>query len=44
MADESANSVPPWRELTHFGNYINENFMDGSKWEDLSKVISEFMY
>ena len=43
MADESADSVPLWRELSHFKNYINENFMDGSKWEDLSKVITELM-
>lgn len=44
MADKSANSIPPWRELTHFDDYINENFMDGSKWEDISRVIGEFMY
>ena len=37
--DESADSVPPWRELNHFKNYIDEDFMDGSKWEDISKVI-----
>ena len=36
--DESADSVPPWRELEHFKNYIAENFTDGSKWEDMSKV------
>src|ERR1700743_773720 len=39
ITNESADSVPSWRDLIHFKNYINENFTDGSKWEDISKVI-----
>src|ERR1700743_1574119 len=39
ITNESADSVPSWRDLNHFNNYINENFADGSKWEDISKVI-----
>jgi hypothetical protein len=41
--DDSADSVPPWRDLIHFKDYVNENFMDGSKWEDVSRVISELV-
>jgi hypothetical protein len=33
-----AKSVPRWAGLNHFSNYISENFTDGSKWEDMSKV------
>ena len=33
-----AESVPRWSRLDHFLNYINENFTDGSKWENMSKV------
>ena len=33
-----AESVPRWSGLDHFSNYISENFTDGSKWENMSKV------
>ena len=33
-----AASTPWWRGLNHFSDYINNNFTDGSKWEDMSKV------
>ena len=33
-----AASTPRWRGLNHFSDYINNNFTDGSKWEDMSKV------
>ena len=35
----NANSVLPWRDLTHFNDFINRNFMDGSKWKDVFKVV-----
>ena len=33
-----AEGVPQWSGLDHFSNYIRENFTDGSKWENMSKV------
>ena len=33
-----AESIPRWSGLDHFSNYISENFTDGSKWENVSKV------
>ena len=33
-----AANIPRWRGLNHFSDYINNNFTDGSKWEDMSKV------
>ena len=33
-----AASTPQWRGLNHFSDHINNNFTDGSKWEDMSKV------
>jgi len=35
-----AENMPRWAGLNHFNDYINENFMDGSKWEDMSKVLT----
>ena len=35
---DRADSVPRWRNLTHFKNYVLVEFTDGSKWEDISKV------
>lgn len=34
-----AISVPRWRGLNRFSNYLGVEFSDGSKWEDMSKVI-----
>ena len=25
--------MPPWRDLNHFNDYLNESFTDGSKWK-----------
>lgn len=36
--ENRADSVPRWRGLTHFANYVSVEFTDGSKWEDISKV------
>ena len=36
--DDRADSVPRWRNLTHFKDYVSVEFTDGSKWEDISKV------
>lgn len=33
-----AGSVPRWRGLNHFNKYVDVEFTDGSKWEDMSKV------
>jgi len=33
--------MPRWAGLNHFFDYINEEFSDGSKWEDMSKVCHD---
>ncbi|EPT01467.1 hypothetical protein FOMPIDRAFT_1120536, partial [Fomitopsis schrenkii] len=37
--DELANEFPRWRGLTHFKQVIGIAFNDGSKFEDLSKIV-----
>lgn len=37
-ANDRADSVPRWRGLNHFSTYVDVEFTDGSKWEDMSKV------
>ena len=39
-----ADSVPRWRGLNHFLNYLGVEFSDGSKWEDMSKVCQKMRY
>ena len=39
--DGRADSVPRWRGLNHFKNYLTVEFTDGSKWEDMSKVCRD---
>ncbi|KAJ7436661.1 hypothetical protein B0H11DRAFT_2364235, partial [Mycena galericulata] len=37
--DQQFNSLPRWRELNHFPTVTNLSFNDGSKHEDISKMI-----
>ncbi|KAJ6572855.1 hypothetical protein DFH09DRAFT_916508 [Mycena vulgaris] len=37
--DQQFNSLPRWRNLNHFHTVTNQSFNDGSKHEDISKMI-----
>ena len=39
MTHDRANLMPRWRDFNHFSTYLSVDFTDGSKWEDMSKVI-----
>ena len=44
MIVNRADSVPRWRGLNHFSNYLNVEFSDGLKREDMSKVCQRMRY
>jgi hypothetical protein len=41
---DRANTMPRWRDFNHFSAYLSVDFMDGSKWEDMSKVCHKSIH
>ncbi|KAF9537471.1 hypothetical protein CPC08DRAFT_651734 [Agrocybe pediades] len=39
IVETQFNSIPPYSGLTHFTSVMKIDFADGSKWEDISKII-----
>ncbi|THH17255.1 hypothetical protein EUX98_g9164 [Antrodiella citrinella] len=39
IVDKQLDMIPPWRGLNHFSRATTMTFADGSKYEDLAKVI-----
>ncbi|EPQ50176.1 hypothetical protein GLOTRDRAFT_82536 [Gloeophyllum trabeum ATCC 11539] len=39
LADKQMDLLPRWPGLNHFKMFIQKNFMDGTKYEDISKVV-----
>ncbi|KAI0777095.1 hypothetical protein BC629DRAFT_1736243 [Irpex lacteus] len=44
FVDNSINAVPSWPGLTHFKSLTGNDFNDGAKWADLSKIIIQCCY